>query len=252
MQTAQKFIVPVAIVIAGGLIAAAVYFSNGQPATKAAVGGTDLAALAKGTTGAGVLPEITVAPISNVDHLQGSKEAKVTIIEYSDTECPFCKRYHDTLKRIFAEYGAGNKVAWVYRHFPLDMHKKAPKEAEALECANELGGNEVFWKYTDIIYTNTPSNDGLDHNKLYEFAATAGLDKNAFKTCLDSGKYADKIAAAKTAGYDAGARGTPYTVFLVKTGNKVETIPLVGNDGRGLGAVPYEGLKSIVEKFLNS
>ncbi len=250
MQSAQKFIVPVAIIIAGGLIAAAVYFSNGQPSTKAAVG-TDLAALAKGTPSE-ALAEITVAPVTSVDHLQGSKDAKVTIIEYSDTECPFCKRYHDTLEKIFAEYGASNKVAWIYRHFPLDMHKKAPKEAEALECANELGGNDAFWKYTDVIYTNTPSNDGLDHSKLYEFAATVGLDKAAFKTCLDSGKYADKIATAKAAGYDAGARGTPYTVFLVKTGNKVETIPLVGNDGRGLGAIPYEGLKSIVEKFLNS
>lgn len=254
MQSVQKFIVPIAIVIAGGLIAGAVYFSNGS-APKAAVGtNNNLAELAKGApsaAGAQAL-EAKVAPLSSTDHIQGSKDAEVIIVEYSDTECPFCKRYHETLKRVFADYGKDGKVAWVYRHFPLDMHKKAPKEAEAQECANELGSSAAFWKYTDTIYTNTPSNDGLDPAKLYDFAKTVGLDAAAFKTCLDSGKYASKISEAKASGFEAGARGTPYTVFFVKNGNKVETVPLVGNDGRGLGAISYEGLKAVVEKLLNS
>ena len=80
-----------------------------------------------------------VEPVSARDHLRGAREAPVKLIEFGDTECPLCKRFHPTLKRIVDEYPG--KVAWVFRHFPIvEIHPKAPKEAEATECAAELGG----------------------------------------------------------------------------------------------------------------
>lgn len=240
MQQLQKLVVPFSIIIAGALIAVAIYYTNSVPQT----GKVGVADLAKGK------PEITVAPVSEVDHIKGNANAKVVIVEYSDTECPFCKRHHSTLNQIFDEYGKDNKIAWVYRHFPLDFHKKAPKEAEATECANELGGAAKFWEYLSMIYENTPSNDGLDAALLPQFAEKVGLDKTAFTNCLNSGKYASKITEAKNAGYLAGARGTPYTVLLVKNGSKVETVPLVDDEGQGLGALPYQTLKTIIDSFL--
>lgn len=231
---AQKLIIPIAIVIAGGLVAGAIFMTQSKPKTPSV---TDVL---------NTKPEITVAPVSNSDHIRGKKDAKIVIIDYSDTECPFCKSFHESLKKIFDEYGANNTVAWVYRSFPLDIHKKAPKEAEALECAAELGGNEGFWKYTDEIYRVTTSNDTLDLAQLPVIAENVGLNKAAFTTCLDSGKYAAKVDADYAAGKLAGANGTPYTVLVVNG----ENIPLVDEQGRGLGALPYTSLKSIIESFL--
>lgn len=244
MQNIQKLIVPVSIVIAGGLIAGAIYLTNSKPAPSKA-GVADIAKAAQGA------PEINVAPISAVDHVQGDPaKAKVTIVEYSDTECPFCKRFHQTLDKVWADYGNTGNVAWVYRHFPLSIHPKAPKEAEATECATELGGEATFWKYLGIIYQNTPSNNGLDAAQLPVFAEQAGLDKAAFTACLSSGKYASKITDAVNAGLKAGARGTPYTVLFVKNGSKVQTIPLVDDNNQSLGALPYEQMKAVLDSFL--
>ena len=80
--------------------------------------------------------------------MRGNRNAKVSIIEFSDTECPFCKQFNPTLKQVIADYG--NQVNWVYKYFPLDqLHPKSRSEAGAVECAAEIGGNDAFWKYID-------------------------------------------------------------------------------------------------------
>ncbi|MES3006056.1 MAG: thioredoxin domain-containing protein [Patescibacteria group bacterium] len=233
--TAQKLIIPIAIIIAGGLIAAAIFFTQSKPLTKPNVADV----LKQGA-------EVTVTPVTDADHIRGNKDAKIIIVDYSDLECPFCKSFHLTIKRIFDEYGAGNKVAWVYRHFPLDIHKKAPKEAEASECANELGGTDGFWKYIDEVYAVTTSNDTLDLTQLPVIAEKIGLDKAKFITCLDSGKYKEKIDTQYAEARAAGATGTPYTVIIING----ESIPLVDEQGRSLGALPYTSFKAVIEQFL--
>lgn len=94
----------------------------------------------------------------------GEEENSVYVIEYSDLECPFCKRFHEAMLEVMKEFDTrGQEVTWIYRHFPLDqIHSQARKEAEATECAAELGGNEAFWNYTNKLFEITPSNDGLD------------------------------------------------------------------------------------------
>ena len=102
-------------------------------------------------------------PVSkDSDHIRGNPAAPVTLVEYSDFECPFCKRFHTTAKRLVDE--SGGRVKWVYRHFPLDeLHPvKARQEAVASECAAELGGNDAFWKFADRLYELTPSNNKTD------------------------------------------------------------------------------------------
>lgn len=178
-------------------------------------------------------------PVNNErDHIRGEKNAAVTIIEYSDTECPFCKRFHPTVQEMVDTYKG--KVRWVYRHFPLrQLHSKAAKEAEATECAYEQGGDDAFWKYVDRIYAITPSNDGLDPAELPKIATSIGLNKQKFETCLSSGKYASKVQEDENDAVSAGGRGTPYSVIVVGD----QKIPVSG-------AVPASELKQMLDSVV--
>lgn len=174
------------------------------------------------------------------DHVRGDRNARVLLIEYSDLECPFCKRFHQTPQQIVNEYKG--KVAWVYRHFPLDqIHSKADKEAEATECANEIGGNDGFWKYTDKLFEVTPANNGLDPAELPKIAIQVGLDGAKFKTCLDSGKYKDHVEADYQSGVKAGVTGTPGNILLDTKTSKTKLIP---------GALPFEQFKTEIDAML--
>ncbi|TSC67568.1 MAG: hypothetical protein CEO19_156 [Parcubacteria group bacterium Gr01-1014_73] len=220
-QPTNKFAIPLAIVIAGALIAVALYFNNAK-SIEPNIGVNEQTdkELATG--------KIEIAAISAKDHILGNPDAKAIMVEYSDTECPFCKSFHPTVKKIIDIYGKDGRVALVYRHFPLykpdpygrTLHAKAGKEAEALECANELGGEVTFWKYLDRIFEITPSNDGLDPAELPKIAEFVGLNKTTFTSCLDNNKYADFVSQAYDEALVAGAQGTPYTVIILK--NKID------------------------------
>ncbi len=233
--------VPLAIIIAGALIAAAVYFKASGPPSS--LNGTTASQGEAGSRPVAQAPETVVgnfrAVDAKTDHIRGAKDAKVTVIEYADTECPFCKRFHPTLQQLIKEYP--NDVRWVYRHFPLDaLHSKARKESEATECAGELGGNEKFWAYLDRLYEVTPSNDGLDPAELPKIAEYAGLNGTQFEQCLNSGKYADHVAADLADAEAAGGSGTPYSVII---GQGDKKIPIEG-------AQPYASVKAMVEQVL--
>jgi protein-disulfide isomerase len=241
----KQLILPISIIIAGALIAFGLYTSGNKGTSK--VDSKNL------INGAMAEPAIEVAKVTDADHIRGNKDAKIVIIEYSDIECPFCKIYHETMKKIYAEYSKDNQVAWVYRHFPLSygdrvLHKNAAKEAEATECAAELGGKEVFWSYLDELYATTKSNDGLDMSILPSLGKKFGLDEAKMKACIDSGKYAAKVKESFEEGAKAGAAGTPYTVIQFKG----ENIPLVDEQGNGLGALPHDVMKRIVDNILSS
>lgn len=220
-QRRNGVMVPVAIVIAGALIAGALFLTTKKSPDTAKVADTKINN-----------NEIAIDPVSADDHILGNPKAPIMIVEFSDTECPFCKNFHLTMHKVIDTYGKSGKVAWVYRHFPIDqLHSKARKESEATECAAELGGNEKFWEYLDLVYKKTPSNNGLDLSLLPKFAEEIGLDKKEFETCLNSGKYADKINKDITKAKVAGGQGTPYTVIITEH----EKIAI--NEG----AIPFSG-----------
>jgi len=186
-----------------------------------------------------------VKPVNRDDHILGSRDAPVKLVEFSDFECPFCKRFHPTMKRLMDEYGKDGKVAWVYRHFPLDsLHSKARKEAQASECANELGGNEAFWAYADKLYEKGPANNRLDLALLPDFAEEIGLDRGAFETCLEGdargGKYAAHIEADVQDAIASGGTGTPYSLVIAPNG----TVYPVS------GAMPYAALTALIDAAL--
>lgn len=174
--------------------------------------------------------------ISDSDHIRGDKKAPLTIVEYSDFDCPFCERFHPTMQKIVDEYKG--KVKWVYRHFPLSsLHPNAQKAAEASECATELGSNDAFWKFADKILGESGQSTP---DKLLTYAKDIGLNESKFKSCLDSGKYTQKVQDDYNDAAAAGGQGTPYSVLIDNKGNKSAIN----------GAQPYESVKAMIEAKL--
>ncbi len=180
------------------------------------------------------VPAGTVAPVTSRDHVRGAAGAKVTLIEYSDFECPFCHRFHGVMKDLMEAYAG--KIKWVYRHFPLEMHAQARKMAEGSECAFELGGQDKFWQYADKLNEKA----GLTANDLPGLAKEIGLDQKKFEDCLKSGKYDSYLSQSIAQGEAAGIQGTPGTVLITAKGEK----QLIK------GALTFEMMKGLIDKAL--
>lgn len=187
----------------------------------------------------GQQPTGTVPPLTASDHIRGDKNAPLTLIVYSDYECPFCKSFHPTTQQILSQYAG--KVKLAFRHYPLSFHANAQKQAEAGECIAELGGNEAFWNYTDKIFERTTSNGyGFALDKLPALAAEVGVNQAKFKTCLDSGKFAQAVQDSENAAAAAGVQGTPGSFLIGKNGSA----QLIS------GAVPLEQFKAAIDAAL--
>ena len=192
---------------------------------------TPIPTAAPAPAAAGAPPEVT-----EDDYIRGDADAELTIIEYSDYECPFCKRFHPTVVQVLEEYEG--KVKWVYRHFPLtSIHPQATSAAVAAECAGELGGNDGFWEMTDALFENQST---LGRDTFERIAGDIGLNASAFSTCLDSGKYDQKIAEQQRSGAAAGVTGTPGSFIVDAQGNS-QLIP---------GALPYAQVKAVIDAAL--
>lgn len=176
------------------------------------------------------------------DHIFGNPDAVISLIEYSDFECPYCKRFHMTAKKVEKAYRG--KVNWVYRHYPLDFHNPgAQKEAEASECVAELGGNKAFWSFIDKIYLRTKSGGkGFPVAKLTALAKEVGVNGQKFETCLNSGKYEARIKEDLAEGSSIGITGTPGSVILH---NKT------GETRFKAGAYPFEAFKADIDAMLH-
>ena len=220
-----------------GFVLAVTYGLSGNFRGEKQFAGTN----APGAVATAPTPSQSSGPPANVtitlkpdDHIRGDAKASITLVEYSDLECPFCKAFHPQMQQLMQEYAG--KVKWVYRHFPLSFHVNAQKEGEATECAGKLGGNDKFWAYTDKIFERTTSNGtGFAIDALVPLAKELGLNEAKFKSCLDSGEFTAHVQQDLQEGTSFGVNGTP-TTFV--NGQPVE------------GAVPYEQLKAVVQSLL--
>jgi protein-disulfide isomerase len=232
--------VVVGVVIVGLL--GGVYMLGAKNGTSVSLGtkGTVNAPAPTGTAPDPSQPAVgTVKAISKDDHIIGKTNAKIILLEYSDLECPFCKQFHPTMQQLVDTYG--DKVAWVYRNFPLSFHANAQKEAEAAECVADLGGNDKYWKFIDAIYERTTSNGtGFALDKLASLAKEVGVDQNKFNDCLNSGKMTKKVQTDLTEGQAAGITGTPGTIIMVD-GKAQSIIP---------GALPFASIKTQIDALL--
>lgn len=212
-------------------------------------GGKFTKTVASANTNSGTTADTNAAPttygdvkaVSKDDYIRGDKNAKVTLVEYSDLECPFCKSFHPTSTKILNDYKG--KVNLVFRHFPLSFHANAPKQAQAALCVGELGGADKYYKFIDKIFERTTSNgSGFALTALGPLAKEVGVNQSKFQDCLDSGKMQARVSAEEADGQQAGATGTP-TTFVIKDGKSVTAIP---------GAYSYDQVKSIVDQALSS
>lgn len=179
---------------------------------------------------------IQLAEITDKDWVRGNRNAKISIVEFSDLQCPFCRRFHPTMKQVLEEYG--DKVNWVYRHFPLtSIHQYAQSAAEASECIGELRGNDAFWQFIDKLFDKQ---EQLGKDFYIQTAQELGVDKDKFENCLNSGKYTQKVQDSYNQAVAAGGRGTPYSVVVTKNGQKIPVS----------GAVPFSQLKAIIDPLL--
>ena len=166
---------------------------------------------------------------ADTDPVLGDADAPVTIIEWSDFECPFCARAYPTVKQVEEEYVADGRVKIVFRDFPLSFHAEAQPAALAAECANE---QDMFWEYHDLIFEN----QNLLGDAQYEsWAQELGLDMNQFSDCYSSQKYASEVAEDFSDGGRLGVQGTPS--FFV-------------NGVQISGAQPYSVFEAAIEAAL--
>ncbi len=175
-----------------------------------------------------------VDPVTKADHVRGPANAPVTMIEWSDYECPFCQRFHETMQQIMNDSDLKGKVKWVFRHYPLSFHPEATPAALAAECASEQG---KFWEFTDAVYAGQAEIGTALFDKI---AGQLGLNKSKFDSCVSSKKYQSVIDADRASGNKAGVTGTPGTIILGPNGSK-QLVP---------GALPIDAVKPMIESAL--
>ncbi len=179
-------------------------------------------------------PSTVTADVDD-DAILGDKKAKVTIIEFSDYECPFCGRFFSqTLPQIKSQYVDTGKVKMVFRDFPLSFHQNAMPAAIAAECVKEKGGDAAYWKMHDKTFENQQA---LSKDNLKAWAKELGYD---IGTCLNSEKFKSEVQKDMLDGQKAGCQGTPCFVIM-------------GSDGKGTpisGAQPFDVFKQIIDTKL--
>lgn len=225
----QNLAIPVAIVVAGAIIAAALFFAGRGAAPIGAPNGQ-----ASGD------PSL-VPPVTQADHILGNPDAPIVVIEYSDIECPFCKQFHLTMKQIMSEYGDAGQVAWVYRNFPLtQLHPNAPRLAETAECVASVSGNRAYWNFLDEIFAIAPGNTQFPMNRLNEAVQNVGASVGEVEACVDAGTFRARVEKDFNDAVATGGQGTPHNIIVTRAGS---VIPVPG-------AQPYNQMRAIIETII--
>ena len=204
-----------AAIVVAGLMVASAFWATRTPSTSPV----------KEPPAAQKQGAIAIRPVSEEDHIRGDPNAPVVIVEYSDYECPFCAKFDLTMQKLMEKYGKEGKLAWVYRHFPIEqLHKKAWRIAIGSECVAEIAGNDAFWKYSDLVFAQMrkrpPGSLEFDMTLLSDYAEEAGASREAFNACMET--------------------GTPHNIIIA--GGQMAAVP---------GAQPYDVLDQLIASILS-
>lgn len=206
----------------------------------------DLASKPSGASSS-ALPSTGKTTIANGAVKGDKSKAKVAIVEFSDFECPFCKRHdQQVLPELLKNYVDTGKAIYVYRHNPLSFHEpNATEQANAAECVRAQLGDQGFWKFHDLVFETTTSNKGLAKDRLPGLAQQVGADVSKFNTCFDQNSYKEQINKDSQAAAQATLSGTPGFVVGAYNANTGE---VSGDLIRG--AYPYDTFKTALDKYL--
>jgi protein-disulfide isomerase len=225
--------IPIAIVVGFGMIALAIFFTNGRDVAPTQVT-QEVPESAEEVTSAGP------RPVDETDYIRGNPNAPILLIEYSDYDCPFCKQFHSTMKQVMEDFGVDGRVAWVYRQFPIEqLHPNSPRISEAALCVGDIGGQTAFWQFSDLIFEQREFDAPTNVVRLPDYAERVGVDRDAYNACMNSGRMQQAVLDSVKDGFDAGIRGTPYT--YVVAGNQQAVIN---------GARSYETISGIVNNLI--
>jgi len=225
LRTSPAWALPLAIVLAGVIVAGATYTVHVRQQ------------IAKKSGDPSVVRPVT--PLG--DHILGNPTARIMVVEYGDIDSAPTKDFNAVMEQLMTEYGAKGDVAWVFRHFPiLALHTNAAAHASAAECVASLGSPDAFWRFIDSIAVNAPGTDEFNPKNYPLLLPGLGVSKEAFTTCIADGTFEDRVQADYTNAILAGATGSPYIVLLVK-GER--PIPISG-------ALPYTSMKKILDGYL--
>jgi protein-disulfide isomerase len=229
-QTNQNLLFPLTIIIIGVIVSAGIFVYRSGDKFNIQKTNTD------------TVKEVTIKPISDQDKILGNPNADVFIVEYSDFECPYCKIFHSTMNDLMSSYGRNGKVAWVYRHFPIEKHKNAKNAAISSECVYRIAGNEKFWDYSNLLFASSTE---LTKESLEKIAVSEiGIDPEQYLACLKNTDVLEKIesdiADGKLIYENDPDFGTPYSFVVTKTGIQTKII----------GAQPLSKIKELVDKLI--
>ncbi len=229
----DKFYIPISIVVAGVAVASALYFTQTPSSGNVAVRVDSNPTVKKDE----VTPErvLTLVNPKRTEnrYVRGDGDTQITIVEFSDFECPFCAQIHPTLERIVNE--SDGAVAWEYRHLPLSIHRNAQSAALAAECVGELAGNEAFWKFGDFLFSNQKQ---LSQELYTQGAKTQGISASDLTSCMSRDDIATRILEDTKTAAALGGGGTPFNVIIYEDGS-TRAVP---------GALPYKQFKALVQR----
>ena len=240
----NKLLTPMAILVAGTLIGGTLflsYRSNGDVASPTQPSVQGVADVPEPTEQ--VQFTHTVGSIDD-DPINGDVDsAKVAIIEFSDFECPYCQRhFSDTYYQIVDQYIDTGEVIYVFRDYPLGFHPQAKPAALAANCAREQGGDEVYFEYHDILFTNAVSSASKE--SYVKWAGDLDLNVDEFASCFDSERYFDEIDADEADGLASGVNGTPGFIIGRLSDDGTVSGKLIA------GAYPFSEFQKIIEEYL--
>lgn len=173
------------------------------------------------------------------DHVKGSLDADIILLEYSDLQCPFCQSFHSVIEQAVNDYNG--KVAWVYRHLPLEtIHPQALPAALAAECVNEFAGKDAFWKFVDEVFADQDNN--ITDDGLKKVATSLGVSEKDYSECIVSNRHNNTVQRQAGEGEEAGVTGTPATFVINKKG-EMWLIP---------GSTSIDSLKQTIEEALGN
>jgi len=222
----RDLLIPASIVLAGACVGLGLYFSSPMqpsvataPVPEAPADTTQL-----------------VNAVTEADHIKGSLDSEIVIVEFSDYDCVFCGRFHNTMNEIVA---TNDDVAWVYRHSPIaQLHPQARAVAVASECVAELAGNDAFWSFTDGYFAAREDGNDTPHGELIpQLALAAGVEQAPFSECFASGRTDTLVQEDIDNARATGGQGTPWSILIGPSG---KTYPING-------ALPIAAIEQLIQ-----